>query len=88
MASNGTERREQWLGLRRVSATPRLFFALVDEDRAVADRWDLRFGVVASTIVNMTPRKNGAQAYPYDFFPHLKPDETIEDALDAFFGLS
>ena len=44
--------------------------------------------MVASTIINMTPRKNATQVGPADIFPTLKDKETVEDALDAFFGVS
>jgi hypothetical protein len=60
---------------------------LLAEDNAQHDRWDLRFGLVAATIVNMTPRKNAKQARPDDFFENLKPKESVEDALDSFFGI-
>ena len=61
----------------------------MDRRKAGEDRWDLRYGVVASTIINMTYRgKHAKQVSPADIFPTLGDKESAEDALDRFFGVN
>ncbi len=64
--------------------TPRQWGALIERWEEAQEWKDYRVGIIASTIVNTTPRKKGSKLYkPEDFMPTKgrKGKQTVEEQL-------